>query len=323
MQNPPENTGTIDWNPSLILDKLDSWLDGALRLTPNILVALVALVVFAVLGRVAKNTGVRQGKRRGRPDLGRLLGSFARSVVLLLGFLLALTIVAPSVHPGDMVAGLGVGSVAIGFAFKDILQNWLAGLLILLRQPFEVGDTIEVDGYTGVVETIETRSTFIRTFDNQRAVIPNSQIYTEAVLVKTAYANRRYEYDIGIGYGDPLDEAVNTILEAVNSVDGVQKEPAPQVLPWDLASSWVTIRARWWAANNGNPVKVRSDVIRAVKLALDKAGIDMPFETVVNLQHDQTEEGDGDRTQQREGWPVGSGGATRPARLQAAETAQG
>jgi len=134
-----------------------------------------------------------------------------------------------------------VSSVAIGFAFKDILQNWLAGLLILIRQPFEIGDQIEVNGYEG--------------------------------------------------------------RESIK-IDGVESNPAPDVFAWDLAASWVTLRARWWTdSQRGNVVKQRSDVIRAVKHALDAAAIDMPYETKVHLFHDQTEETDGDRAGQREGWP--------------------
>lgn len=142
-----------------------------------------------------------------------MLGGFAKAGLLILGFLLAATIIIPSLKPGDLIAGLGVSSVAIGFAaewsgyFKDILQNWLAGLLILLRQPFEIHDQIEVDGHEGTVERIETRATIIKTYDGQRIVIPNSQIYTNAVLVKTAHEKRRSQYDVGMGYGDGIGDA--------------------------------------------------------------------------------------------------------------------
>ena len=129
----------------------------------------------------------------------------------------------PTLSPGDLIAGLGVSSVAIGFAFKDILQNWLAGLLILLRQPFEINDQIEVNGREGTVERIETRATIIKTYDGQRLVIPNSDIYTDAVLVKTAYDKRRSQYDVGIGYGDNIGEACDVIRKALSEVEGVQE----------------------------------------------------------------------------------------------------
>jgi small-conductance mechanosensitive channel len=231
--------------------------------------------------------------------------------MILFGALIAATIVVPTLNPGDLIAGLGVSSVAIGFAFKDILQNWLAGLLILIRQPFQIGDQIEVNSYEGTVAHIETRATIINTYDGQRAVIPNSDIYTNAVLVKTGNEIRRSQYDIGIGYADDIDEACEIIKAELVKIEGVEREPAPEVYPWDLAASWVTLRARWWTnSKRGDVVKQRSQVIRAVKHALDEAAIDMPYQTQVHLFHDQTEETDGDRAAQREGWPAPRGDAT-------------
>lgn len=168
----------IDVDPGMALERLDAWVDGAIRLIPNIILALVVLAVFYGFSLLVHRFVKRYAERQDRDNLGSMLGGFTRWMVLMTGFLLAATIVVPTLKPGDLIAGLGVSSVAIGFAFKDILQNWLAGLLILLRQPFEVGDQIKASGYEGSVERIETRATIIKTYDGQRAVIPNSEIYT-------------------------------------------------------------------------------------------------------------------------------------------------
>ncbi|MEO6594904.1 MAG: mechanosensitive ion channel family protein [Planctomycetota bacterium] len=300
-----DQAGRIDLDPRLVMERLDSWLDGAVGLLPNIVVAAVVLALaFAVATLVSRGV-LRRATKRGRTNLGEVLGGFIKWAILLTGFLLAATIVMPSLKPGDLLSGLGVGSVAIGFAFKDILQNWLAGLLILIRQPFEVGDQIVVNDFEGTVERIETRATMLRTYDGQRVVIPNADIYSTSVLVKTAYEQRRSQYDIGIGYGDDIDEGVQMIKQVLDRIEGIAKDPAPEALPWDLAASWVTIRARWWTDNKrGDVVAVRAAVIREVKLALDAAGIDMPYETTVQLQHDQTDSDDGVRDRQREGWPA-------------------
>ena len=185
----------VDANPGLILDKLDSWLDGFFKLLPNIAVALVVAVIFWFIGMGIGKLVNRSADKRGRDNLGEVAGSLARWVIVVVGFMLAITIVAPTVTPGDLIAGLGVSSVAIGFAFKDILQNMLAGILILLRQPFEVGDQIVSGGFEGTVEKIETRATMITTYDGGRVVIPNSAIYTDSVVVNTAFETRRSEYD--------------------------------------------------------------------------------------------------------------------------------
>ena len=311
--------GQIDANFGLAVERVDNWVDGAIRLLPNMAVGLVIFAVFFAFALLSRRLIERSSRRRDRGNLGEVLGGFVKWVVIVLGSLLAATIVVPSLKPGDLIAGLGVSSVAIGFAFKDILQNWLAGLLILLRQPFNIDDQIEVKGFEGTVRRIETRATIIETYDGQRVVIPNSDIYTNAIVVRTAHEKRRSQYDVGIGYGDDVDEACEVIRKAIAGVPEVETEPAPEALPWDLAASWVAIRARWWThSRRADVVHARAAVIRAVKKALDEAGIDMPYETSVQLFHDQTEATEGDRSAQREGWPVPKEGSTRP-RWQVAE----
>ncbi len=293
-------------DPNAAVDKVSGWLDWIDLNWPNFVAAGITFLLFLLLAYALGQIVRRSLAARQRSDLGAVLGSLVKWALILWGLLIALTIVMPSLNPGDLVAGLGVSSIAIGFAFKDILQNWLAGLLILLRQPFRVGDQIEVDTHVGTVESIKTRATNIRTYDGQRIVIPNSTVYTNSVVVKTAYATRRAEYDVGIGYGDDLDAARDVIRRAVDACEHVDSEHGIDVLTWDLAASWVTIRVRWWTKSlREDLVATRAEVIRAIKYALDEAGIDMPYETHVHLFHDQTEDIDGVRGEQREGWPGG------------------
>lgn len=303
---------TLDINPGTLVEKLDTWLDGAVKLAPNMLVAVILFIIAFIIASFIGSFIHKRFKKRGRNDLGLMVQGLIKWSIIFIALLFAATIVIPSLKLGEMIGGLGVGSVAIGFAFKDILQNWLAGFLILMRQPFNIGDQIEVNGYEGTVETIQTRSTLIKTYDGQRAVVPNSDIYTNSVLVKTAHEKRRSQYDIGVGYGDDIEKARDIIKDTISSIEGIEADPEPQALPWDLAASWITIRARWWTdSKRADIVQIRSQVIIAIKRALDNAGIDMPYETQVHLFHDQTEDNDGDRSNQREGWPDGGNG-TKP-----------
>ncbi|MCH2488292.1 MAG: mechanosensitive ion channel family protein, partial [Erythrobacter sp.] len=139
-----------------------------------------------------------------------------------------------------------------------------------------------------------------------RIIVPNSKIYTEPVTVITAYQILRSEYDVGIGYGDDVAEARRLALEAVQGVEGVMSDPAPDVLLWDLAGSSQNLRVRWWTdPTRGNVVKTKDRVLERVAGRLAEAGIDLPFPTNVVLLHDQTEAIDGNRRKQREGWPAG------------------
>jgi len=302
--NNADKTGEIDLDTSAIIERLDNWLDGFVRMLPNIAVAILVIIGFYYLAKFVSNIIKNRAAKRDRNSLGTVLGGFVKWTIIIVGTLLGATIVVPSLNPGDLIAGLGVSSVAIGFAFKDILQNWLAGLLILLRQPFEIGDQIVVNGYEGTVERIETRATIIKTYNGERVVVPNSEIYTNSIQVKTAHELRRSQYDIGVGYGDSIEEARDVILNTIKNIEGVNKEKGVEVLPWDLAASWVTMRVRWWTkSNRAEVVKVKATIIHQVKLALDEAKIDMPYDTKVHLLHDQTESSDGERNAQREGWP--------------------
>ena len=273
---------------------------------PSIILAIVVFIIFFFLARGIKITIRRLTRhRRNARSLGMVLGRLAQGTVILIGAFISLTIVIPSFKIGDLVQLFGISGVAIGFAFRDILQNFLAGILILLTEPFEINDQIVFKNFEGTVENIETRATTIRTYDGRRIVIPNAELFTNSVTVNTAFENRRIEYDFGIGYGDDIDQAKQLILEAIQETEGVLSAPPPDAIVVDLADFTVNIRGRWWInpPRRADALDFRDRVLTAVKNKLTANGIDMPFPTQQILFHDQTEETDGDRNRQREGWP--------------------
>jgi small-conductance mechanosensitive channel len=180
------------------------------------------------------------------------------------------------VGAAELIQVLGVGSVAIGFAFRDILQNFLAGLLILLRRPFSEGDWIEFDGYEGVIKEISTRSTWIRTFDGRDVSIPNGEIFTNPVTIMTREPNIRTDYEFGISYDADIGQAKKVILDAIKSVEGVSNFKEPDVGVSDLAGSSVNLKARWWSTTD-DVYSVKLGVLEAVKNALDAADIEIPY----------------------------------------------
>ena len=273
---------------------------------PNILGGIVFVLVAWFAGRLIARGVRRAFHHKGLVDLGGVLASLLFGLIVAAAVMIASVIIFPSVKPATIISSLGIGSVAIGFAFKDILQNLLAGILLLINRPYRRGDQIVVKDFEGTVEHIQSRATLIKTYDGRRVIIPNSDVYTSPVVVNTAFPNRRSQFDVGIGYGDDPAEACRVFAEAVASVEGVDAEPAPEVLPWALADSYVTLRARWWTeSKRTDVVHVQSRVILAIYRAAKEAAIDLPFPTTVMLFHDQSEEADGDRAAQREGWPAG------------------
>ncbi|NJM73441.1 MAG: mechanosensitive ion channel family protein [Scytonema sp. RU_4_4] len=300
-------------------DKVQAMINGFITLLPNIVLAIIVFAIFFFVARTIKQVVRRLTRnRRHARNLGMVLGRLAQGATILVGLFISLTIVIPTLRAGDLVQLLGISGVAIGFAFRDILQNFLAGILILLTEPFQIGDQIVFKNFEGTVENIETRATTIRTYDGRRIVIPNSELFTNSVQVNTAFDHRRIEYDVGIGYGDDIDRAKELMLEAIHGVDEVLKDPAPDVLVMELAESSVNIRARWWInpPRHADNLSSRDKVISAIvqKLYVEN-GIDLPYPTRQILFHDQTEETDGDRTRQREGWPASKSEVPKPRRI--------
>lgn len=299
---------------------------GFMALLPNLLFGLIVFVAFLFAARGVRSLVERLTLNRQQSEsLKILLSRLAYVATLILGVLITVTIVVPSFTPASLVSALGVGGVAIGFAFKDIFQNFLAGVLLLLTEPFKLNDQIKYKDFEGTVESIQTRATTIRTYDGRRVVIPNAELFINAVTVNTAYEKRRLQYDIGIGYGDDIATARQLMLEAMRSVDGVLTDPAPEAIVVDLAGSSVNIRARWWInpPRRADVMDAQDRVLEAIKNTLSAHGIDLPFPTQQILLHDQTEATDGDRKTQREGWPAGQGAVpeSRFQRQQAARAA--
>lgn len=279
-------------------------------LLPNLLFGLVVFVAFLFVAKGVRALVERITLHRQQSaSIKILLSRLAYVATLILGILITVTIVVPSFTPASLVSALGIGGVAIGFAFKDIFQNFLAGILLLLTEPFKINDQITYKDFEGTVESIQTRATTIKTYDGRRVVIPNAELFINAVTVNTAYDKRRLQYDIGIGYGDDIATARRLIIEAMQGVDGVLADPAPEAIVVDLAGSSVNLRARWWInpPRRADVMDAQDRVLEAIKNTLTAHGIDLPFPTQQILLHDQTEATDGDRQTQREGWPASQG----------------
>ncbi len=253
---------------------------------PFIVIGLAVFGVVFVLARIVGRLILVAGERtRLQTNLAQLLSRLASGAITIFGVFVAAVVIFPAFKPGDLVTGLGITSVAIGFAFKDILQNFFAGMLILWRQPFVVGDQIRSGEYEGTVEEINIRSTRLKTYDGERAVLPNGDVYTRAILVRTAYDKRRVRFTVGVGYPDSLEKARSVITDVLDRTEGVLADPGAWVYVSELAASSVNFTVYFWVEpQQANVLKVSDRVASGIKLALDAAHIDMPYpHTVVVL----------------------------------------
>ena len=256
---------------------------------PYLIVASLVFVIFWVLSIFFKKAVTRiLGSRKHHQNLVTVFRRVGSALILFLGFMVAMIIAVPSFTPGKLIGALGIGSVAIGFAFKDIFQNLLSGILLLLSEPFRIGDQIISGNFEGTVEDIQIRATTIRTYDGRKVVIPNSQLYTSTMTVNTAYSQRRLEFDVGIGYENNIIDAQRVILSVLKAAPTVSKLAEPSVIATALADSSVVLRVRWFIddGTQNNRVASINEVIILVKEALEEANISIPFPvTTLDTNH--------------------------------------
>lgn len=248
---------------------------------PRVGIALGVLAAFVIVGRLLRPFVRRRLMRYRTPSFARVFAKLTSSAMAIIGVLLAITIVFPSVRPVDVLAGAGVLSIAAGFAFQDILQNVLAGILLLFREPFRGGDQIEVGDVTGTVEGINIRETVVTTFDGRKVLIPNAKVYTDVIEVQTAHQRIRSNFVIGIAYEADMATARKIAVEAVGDVAGVAADPPPEALYLELGTSTVDLDVLFWCdAHQLEMRRTRNRAIEAVKTAFDAHGIEMPCQVV-------------------------------------------
>lgn len=254
-------------------DQIDAMLKQLVQSLPSMGIALIILVITWFAARFAVSISERLTRNAHmRENLKQLVETLVRLVIWLAGLMVAATIAIPGITPGSVFAGLGVGALAIGFAFQDIFQNFLAGVLIMLRDRMRIGDTIECDGITGKVERITLRETHIRAPSNELTIVPNSVLFKNPVKITTDKPQRRFQMIVSVVSDHDLDLAADAIRKAVESVPGLDKDHPVAVLAHEFKSGAVDFLVQWWAGAREKD-QVTDQAIRLIKRALDAAEI--------------------------------------------------
>ncbi|MCF8998273.1 mechanosensitive ion channel family protein [Acinetobacter nectaris] len=247
---------------------------------PYLCIAIVVFIIFWLLSKVFKVFVAKALSNRpyAKQNLVLVLNRVGSTFIIFFGFLIALVIAIPGFTPGQLMSALGIGSVAIGFAFKDIFQNLLSGILILLSEPFRIGDAIVCNGLEGTVEDIQIRATTLRSYDGRRLVIPNATVYTSSITVVTAYTQRRCEFNVGIGYTDDIKKAKEVILKILTDNKNVLNQPASIVNVSSLGDFAININIRWWIDTNKVAINNSiSEIQELVVAEFAKNNINIPY----------------------------------------------
>ena len=258
-------------------DKLRSQTFGLIAKLPLILVALMIVGIASALARLLSRWGGPSYLTSRNPFLQNLIRRFLQTVIVLLGCVLALDVLNATALVGAVVGTAGLAGLALGFAFKDIVENYLAGTILALRQPFAKNDIIRIESFEGKVVRLTPRETILMTAEGNHVRLPNALIFRSPMINFTRNPLRRFEFDAGIGPADDpalaRSVAVNTLLQ----MHGILPDPPPQVLVVELGASSVNIRVLAWVDQLATDyLRARSEAIRLVKYALEEAGITLP-----------------------------------------------
>ena len=260
-----------------------------IKALPGLLSGLVVLFLTKYAVQIVLKIADETGRRTiNSTSLQLLLLKISRIGVWTVGILLACVLAFPSFELGDIIATLGVGSVAIGFAFQDIFKNFLAGIILLVEEPFRIGDEIVINDYQGKVENISIRTTKIRTYNGEKVLLPNSTVFTDAVKVVTAYTSRRTDLAVGVDYNTPLSEAASLLQQTISGVSGVLENPTPEIDLVNFGDSSIDFVVRYWTIPQQKQLRnVQTRAIIEIKQALDRANINIPYPIRTVYHYDQ------------------------------------
>ncbi len=276
-----------------VFNSLRDLLGSSIKLLPSLLIAALIIVATRYAAQFSRRfaRGIARKIFRHHDSLNILVIKVIYVTTWIVGILLACVTAFPGLRLGDIIATLGLTSVAIGFAFQDIVKNFLAGILLLIQNPFGVDDQVIIGDYEGVIEQISFRTTQIRTYQGERIFIPNADVFSNAVQVRTAYPHRRTDLEVGVDYDTPLKDAVEILHNTIQQVEGILGNPVPEVDLIGFGDSSINLVARYWTRPQQAQVRrIQTAAILSIKAAFDQADINIPFpiRTVYFHNQDQT-----------------------------------
>ncbi len=257
---------------------LPTWLADPLGMAAMFLVGFLVVYVVGRIAILPLVDRVLQAR-----DLDEHARTPLRKVTSIVVVFAAVAIAFGAAGLGNFLTAIATigaaATLAIGFAMQDVLKNFVAGVFIYTDKPFRIGDWIEWDGNSGIVEDISLRVSRVRTFDNELLTVPNSQLTDGVIKNPVAKDKLRLKFVFGIGYDDDIDQATEIILEEARNHDEIMDDPEPSVRLTELADSYVGLQSRIWIAqpSRADWVRTRAEYVKNVKERFDAAGINIPY----------------------------------------------
>ncbi|MCB1496982.1 MAG: mechanosensitive ion channel [Bauldia sp.] len=270
----------IDWDLSPALQEVQRLSTAAQRAIPIVVIgAVILLVTWQIARLAARFMGWVLRNRIASPLMLTVVSRAFAVPVFILGLYLVLQISGLTNLALTVLGGTGLAGIIIGFAFRDIAENFLASLLLSVRNPFRAGDVVRIGGSEGIVVNLNTRSTVLLTQEGNHVQIPNATVFKSVITNFSSNPSRRGEFSVGIGYDDRTSQAQEIVERVLTAHPAVRTDPAPFVIVDELAAATVNLKAYFWFDSDiHSPLKLRSALMRQTKQALINGGISMPDE---------------------------------------------
>lgn len=262
-----------------IVEELKLWVESFAKMIPNIILAVLVLIIFYFLAKFVRFYFEKLVRRvSDNPAIVYLFTKIVFSLIFLFGLFLALSILELEKAVTSLLAGAGVIGIALGFAFQEIASNFVSGILISFQRPYKVGDIIEINGFRGAVKQIELRVTVVRTFDGLEVLIPNKTMYTSALINYTSTPDRRIDIQVGVSYGENLPRVTEIVKAALRNVEGKTNKDI-EVFFHSFADSSINFVVQVWIDYPGVNYywKAHHQIITKIKEAFDANDIVIPF----------------------------------------------
>lgn len=272
----------MDWSEAFdsLSDKLQSWIETFILMLPNFVAAVVVVAAFALLARLTRKI-VQRVMRSVSPytHVNNLLATVAYVVVIATGVFIALGVLDLDKTLTSLLAGAGIIGLAVGFAFQDITANFISGILLTMRRPFREHDLIESNDYLGVVEELNLRSTILRTFEGQVVIIPNKEVFQNALTNYSRTGQRRIDLSCGVAYGDDLEKARRVAIEAMEGIGYRDQDRDVELFYDEFGGSSINFKLRFWIdfEQQTDYLEAQSEAIMRLKTAFDENDVTIPF----------------------------------------------
>lgn len=264
----------------LLIDKLQRWFSETVKLLPNIVLAAVVLILGVIIAKLVRKYSYKLIQKFSKiQTINKLFSSFMYVVFILIAIFTALNIIGLDKAVTTVLAGAGILGLALAFAFQDVAANFMSGIFMSFRHPFDVGDLVTVNDKMGRIEAVNLRDTTLITLQGQRLIIPNKNVFQNAIENFSSTGKRRLDFSVGVSYGDDLEKVRSLVIDCLENLEERDTQKGIEFFYDEFGDSSINFKLRIWlnTVEQISYLGAKSKAIILIKKAFDKNDIMIPF----------------------------------------------